>query len=161
MTYTTASKIMDKEALARKLLQWRLKDEKIVFTNGCFDLLHLGHVDYLEKASLLGTRLVVGVNSDASVTRIKGEGRPIQDQESRSRVIAALEFVEGVIIFEEDTPLELITFVKPDVLVKGDDYTVEEIVGHEFVKDNGGEVQTIALVQGYSTSRMIDSIKNA
>lgn len=158
--YSTSSKILERIGLGRKLAQWRLKDDQIVFTNGCFDILHLGHVDYLEKAAQLGTRMVVGLNSDASVRNIKGEGRPIQDQESRARLIAALEFVDAVILFDEDNPLDLITFVEPEILVKGDDYSVQEIVGHEVVKAKGGKIETIPLIEGYSTSRLIDSIKN-
>jgi len=139
--------------------RWRNAGEKIVFTNGCFDLLHLGHVDYLEKARAFGTRLVIGLNTDASVSRFKGPDRPIQDQTSRARVLAALQFVDLVVLFDQDTPLELISTLIPDVLVKGSDYLAENIVGSEVVKKNGGLVKTIEFVPGYSTSRIIEKIK--
>ena len=159
MEYRSSDKITTLENLRRLRSAWRLKDHKVVFTNGCFDLLHLGHIDYLEKASLLGTKLIVGINSDASVKRIKGEDRPILDERSRSKLIAALEFVSAVILFDEETPLELIHALNPDVLVKGDDYTVEEIVGHDFIRENGGEVLTLPLLEGYSTSKIIQKIR--
>ncbi len=136
---------------------WKSKDKKIVFTNGCFDIVHLGHIDYLEKARALGDKLILAVNTDASVNRLK-PNRPIIDQYSRFRLLAALEFVDLVIPFEEDTPLGLITSLLPNILVKGNDYTVETIVGAKEVIANGGTVQTIALVDGYSTSKIIDKI---
>lgn len=138
---------------------WRKAGRRVVFTNGCFDLLHLGHVDYLQKARNLGDCLVVGLNTDASVSRFKGENRPIQDENSRALVIASLQFVDLVVFFDEDTPLNLISELKPDVLVKGSDYLAENIVGAEVVKKNGGEVKTIEFVPGYSTSRIIEKIK--
>ncbi|MGE0588892.1 MAG: D-glycero-beta-D-manno-heptose 1-phosphate adenylyltransferase [Cyclobacteriaceae bacterium] len=139
--------------------RWRNAGEKIVFTNGCFDLLHLGHVDYLEKARAFGTKLVIGLNTDDSVSRFKGPNRPIQDQTSRARVLAALQFVDLVVFFDQDTPLELISTLVPDVLVKGSDYLAENIVGAEVVKRHGGLVKTIEFVSGYSTSRIIEKIK--
>lgn len=139
--------------------KWKKDGQKVVFTNGCFDLLHLGHVDYLEKAKALGGKLVVGLNTDNSVSRFKGPNRPIQDQASRARVLASLQFVDMVVLFNEDTPLDLISALIPDVLVKGSDYLAENIVGSEVVKKNGGEVKTIDFVPGYSTSRLIDKIK--
>lgn len=138
---------------------WQGAGQKIVFTNGCFDILHYGHVDYLEKARAMGGRLVVGLNSDASVSRFKGADRPIQDQNSRARILASLQFVDLVVLFDEDTPKELISELIPDVLVKGSDYLAENIVGAEVVKKNGGEVKTIDFVAGYSTSRIIEKIK--
>lgn len=138
---------------------WRLNGQKVVFTNGCFDILHLGHVDYLEKAARLGDRLVVGLNTDASVSRFKGEGRPIQDQDSRARILASLQFVDLVVLFDEDTPLELISELLPDILVKGSDYLAENIVGAEVVWKHGGVVETIDFVPGYSTTRIIEKIK--
>ncbi len=138
---------------------WRKYGMKIVFTNGCFDILHFGHVDYLEKARLLGDRLVVGLNTDASVSRFKGPTRPIQDQKSRSMVMASLQCVDLVLLFDEDTPINLISELIPDVLVKGSDYLAENIVGAEVVKKNGGIVKTVDFVPGYSTSRIIDKIK--
>lgn len=145
--------------LLQKVAMWRLLGEKVVFTNGCFDILHLGHIDYLEKARALGTRLIVGVNTDASVKKLKGETRPINNENARARMIAALQFVDAVILFEEETPLELISAILPNVLVKGNDYAIENIVGYEVVTQNGGEVKTIDLVQGYSTSELIEKCK--
>lgn len=142
-----------------QVMTWKGLGDSIVFTNGCFDLMHLGHVDYLEKARGLGDRLVVGLNTDSSVSRFKGLDRPIQDQHSRARIMAGFQFVDLVIFFDEDTPLQLISELLPDILVKGSDYLAENIVGAEVVKKNGGEVKTIDFVPGYSTSRIIEKIK--
>ena len=140
--------------------QWKANGEKVVFTNGCFDILHLGHVDYLEKSSEFGTRLIVAVNSDASVRTLeKGVERPVNSEYARARLIAALGFVSMVIIFGESTPSELIQSLSPDVLVKGDDYTIETIVGAKEVIAAGGEVKTIALVPDYSTTKIIQKLK--
>ena len=140
--------------------QWKANGEKVVFTNGCFDILHLGHVDYLEKSSEFGTQLIVAVNSDASVRTLeKGVERPVNSEYARARLIAALGFVSMVIIFGESTPLELIQSLRPDVLVKGDDYTIETIVGAKEVIASGGEVKTIALVPDYSTTKIIQKLK--
>ena len=149
------NKIFDRSVLGNRLAMWRLMNNKIVFTNGCFDILHRGHIEYLSQAHDKGNILVIGLNSDASVKRIKGEGRPVQDEQSRALLLASLRFVDAVILFDEDTPKELIEFVKPDVLVKGGDYTEETIVGAEFVKANGGEVVVVPLVEGYSTSSIL------
>ena len=150
-------KIIDREAFGPLRNRWELKDEKVVFTNGCFDILHQGHVDYLSKASDLGTKLVVGVNTEDSVRRLgKDVNRPIQDQYSRALLLAALHFVDAVIFFDEDTPLELIKIVNPNTLVKGSDYKIHQIVGYEFVKEIGGEVLTIDFLDGYSTTRIIE-----
>ncbi|MCR4848531.1 MAG: D-glycero-beta-D-manno-heptose 1-phosphate adenylyltransferase [Bacteroidales bacterium] len=130
---------------------------KVVFTNGCFDILHRGHVEYLAKAADMGDVLVVGLNTDASVRRLKGKGRPINNEEARALVLASLSFVDAVVLFDEDTPLELIKAVHPDVLVKGADYKPEEIVGADFVTSYGGTVATIPLVEGYSTTKIITS----
>jgi rfaE bifunctional protein nucleotidyltransferase chain/domain len=154
-------RIMDRIAVQRMANIWRLKDDRIVFTNGCFDILHRGHVLYLQEAAALGDRLIVGVNSDTSVMRQgKGPGRPINDQESRALVLAALRCVDAVVIFEEDTPLELIKTVRPEVLVKGGDWKVDQIVGGDFVRANGGEVRALQLVEGYSTTGLIGRIKH-
>ncbi|NML65683.1 D-glycero-beta-D-manno-heptose 1-phosphate adenylyltransferase [Hymenobacter sp. RP-2-7] len=150
----TADKILSPKQLPAMLAAWRAAGEKVVFTNGCFDLLHLGHVDYLEKARALGDRLVVGLNTDASVSALK-PGRPLQDETSRARILAALAFVDAVVLFGDDTPLRLIEAVQPDVLVKGDDYTIDGIVGHETVLKKGGQVLTVPLVKGYSTSALV------
>ncbi len=152
-------KIKSRELAEKAVKEWKSKGEKVVFTNGCFDLLHLGHVDYLEKARFLGNRLVVGLNTDSSVSRFKGPDRPVQDQQSRARVLASLQFVDLVVFFDEDTPASLIAALIPDVLVKGSDYLAENIVGAEVVKKNGGEVITIDFVSGYSTSRIIEKIR--
>ena len=153
----TKDKILTREQLSVTLADWRTQDRKVVFTNGCFDLLHLGHVDYLEQARHLGDALVVGLNTDASVRCLK-PGRPIQDEEARARILAALAFVDAVVLFGEPTPLALIELVQPDILVKGDDYAVERIVGHELVLGRGGQVLTVPLVAGYSTSRIVEHI---
>ncbi|KAA9332911.1 D-glycero-beta-D-manno-heptose 1-phosphate adenylyltransferase [Hymenobacter busanensis] len=153
----TKDKIVSREQLLERLAAWRRDGRRVVFTNGCFDLLHLGHVDYLEKARALGDVLVLGLNTDASVSRLK-PGRPLQDEVSRARVLASLLFVDAVVLFDEPTPLELIQLVRPDVLVKGDDYAISGIVGHEFVLNNGGQVLTVPLVQGYSTTRIVERI---
>lgn len=140
--------------------QWKSNGEKVVFTNGCFDILHLGHVDYLEKSSEFGTQMIVAINSDASVRTLeKGVERPVNAEYARARLIAALGFVSMVIIFGEPTPLELIQSLSPDVLVKGDDYTIETIVGAKEVMAAGGEVKTIALVPDYSTTKIIQKLK--
>jgi rfaE bifunctional protein nucleotidyltransferase chain/domain len=158
--YSTASKILSRAQLVALSRTWRLKSSKIVFTNGCFDLLHLGHVDYLERARALGDVLVVGVNSDASTRRLgKGPERPLQDEVSRARIIASLQFVDAVCIFDEDTPLALVTALRPDVLVKGEDYRIDQIVGGREVQSWGGSVQTIPFVPGHSTTAIVNKIK--
>lgn len=144
-----------------QLSVWRFHEHKIVFTNGCFDILHLGHIDYLAKAAAEGSLLIVGLNSDDSVRRIKGDNRPITDQRSRSMALASLSFVDGVVIFDEDTPKKLIKMVQPDVLVKGKDYQEKDIVGADIVRKKGGEVVTMDIVEGYSTSAIIDKIKGS
>ena len=154
----TSDKILTKEQLSALLPLWK-KEGKVVFTNGCFDILHLGHVDYLEKARNLGQKMIVGLNTDASVQRLKGPARPICDENSRSRVMASLEFVDAVILFDEETPFELIDYLKPDILVKGNDYTIQTIVGADVVLKNGGSVETVPLVNGYSTTNVINKIK--
>jgi rfaE bifunctional protein nucleotidyltransferase chain/domain len=140
---------------------WQAAGQQVVFTNGCFDIVHLGHIDYLEKARALGDRLVVGLNTDASVSRLKGPLRPVVQEYARARLIAALAFVDTVILFDEPTPQALIEALRPDILTKGDDYTIETIVGAEFVLANGGAVKTIPLVQGYSTTQLIEKIKQS
>lgn len=156
----TANKINSLNEALEKVDVWRKEGNKMVFTNGCFDILHIGHVDYLEKAKALGDKLIVGLNTDESVSRIKGPERPIVDEYSRSRVMASLAFVDMVVLFNDSTPLELIKALKPDVLVKGNDYLAENIVGADFVISNGGKVETIALVSGYSTTNIVNKIKH-
>lgn len=137
---------------SRLLAIWRFQGKKIVFTNGCFDILHLGHIDYLAAASELGDLLIIGLNTDLSVSRIKGNNRPLQDEVSRAFVLASLGFVDAVVFFGEDTPYNLIKTTQPDILVKGADYKPEDIVGYDVVKNKGGEIVTIEFLNGYSTS---------
>jgi rfaE bifunctional protein nucleotidyltransferase chain/domain len=151
-------KIVTEPELSRILARARFTEKKVVFTNGCFDIIHQGHVDYLIKAAKLGDILIVGLNSDSSVKKLKGEGRPIQDQESRAKVLASMYFVTYVVIFNEETPYDLIKSVQPDFLVKGGDYKAENIVGYDVVKKNGGKVVTIPLVKGYSTTGIINKL---
>ena len=151
--------ITTQEKLNSLLEKWSDQHDKIVFTNGCFDIVHRGHIDYLFRASKLGSKLMVGVNSDASVQAIKGPNRPVQDEESRMYLLAALEFVNAVVLFTDSTPLNLIKKVRPDVLVKGADYKPEEIVGYHEVNSWGGEVTTLEFIEGYSTSKIVKKIK--
>ena len=138
--------------------QWKSIGLKIVFTNGCFDILHLGHIDYLSKARDLGDKLIIGLNSDESVKRIKGKSRPIQDENSRAFILAAFGVVDAVILFDEDTPYNIISKLLPNVLVKGSDYALNEIVGANLVIASGGIVETINFVDGYSSSSIINKI---
>jgi rfaE bifunctional protein nucleotidyltransferase chain/domain len=157
----TESKILTREQAVEQANAWRAAGEAIVFTNGCFDIVHLGHIDYLEKARNLGQRMILGLNTDASVSRIKGPLRPVVNEYARARLMAALAFVDAVTLFDEPTPLALIEAVRPDILVKGDDYSISTIVGADFVLDNGGRVETVALVPGYSTTSLIARIKES
>ena len=152
--------IFNEKTIVRIIEKWRREKNRIVFTNGCFDILHLGHVDYLYKASKLADKLIVGLNSDSSVKRIKEKNRPVQGEKSRSSVLAALKFVDAVVIFNEETPQQLIEIVQPHILVKGADYKINNIVGSDFVISNGGNVETIDFMPGYSTSDIINKIKN-
>ncbi len=163
-------KIVSQEEAETIASSWRDNEEDVVFTNGCFDILHRGHVSYLGKAASLGEYLIVGLNTDASVKRQnKGEDRPINDEESRALVLASLEFVDMVILFDNDTPKDLIELLNPSILVKGADYNAEEdnetaagyIVGSKQVRQNGGSVKTIELEEGYSTTKIIDTIKGS
>ncbi len=150
----------DTSALAKQVQIWKIHNEKIVFTNGCFDLLHLGHIDYLSKAADLGDRLVIGVNTDASVAQLKGPTRPVIDEITRATKLASFVFVDAVILFNEETPLELITSTKPDVLVKGGDYSFDTIVGATEVVAQGGTVEVIPFLAGHSSSAIIHKIKS-
>ncbi len=156
----TQGKIHELDNLLALVEKWKMNGERIVFTNGCFDIVHLGHIDYLEKARNLGQRLIVGINSDDSVKHLKGNSRPVVVEYARLRMISAMEFVDAVILFDEETPAVLIKNILPDILVKGDDYTIDNIVGADIVIKNGGSVKTIELVKGYSTSNIIKFIKN-
>lgn len=146
------SKILNLSQLDELVANWKKAEERIVFTNGCFDIIHQGHIDYLSKARDLGTKLIIGVNTDRSVSAIKGSHRPIQDEYSRMTILAAMEFVDAVILFDEDTPINLISRVIPNVLVKGSDYKAEDIVGYDLVVGNGGKVETLDFLEGFSTS---------
>jgi D-glycero-beta-D-manno-heptose 1-phosphate adenylyltransferase len=154
------SKIYTLLDLQRTVAGWRLCSRRAAFTNGCFDLIHPGHLHYLHAARGLADYLVVGVNTDASVRRLKGEGRPIMDEQARARLLASLYFVDAVVFFDEDTPLELITALRPDVLVKGGDYTEDQVVGAPEVRSWGGAVELIPFVEGYSSSEIIKQIKS-
>lgn len=154
------SKVLSLTAMKGQRATWRQKREKVVFTNGCFDILHYGHLHYLIQARELGDRLIIGLNSDASVTRLKGKHRPIQDLRTRQMMLASLEFVDAVVLFEEDTPLNLIKALLPDILVKGGDYSPETIVGAKEVHDSGGEVKVLSFIPGYSTSSIEQKIKS-
>ena len=154
-------KIVCRKDLKELILKWRNANERIVFTNGCFELLHLGHVDYLAKAKDLGERLIIGVNTDSSIKRLKGEHRPLQDENSRLHILAALQSVDAVVLFDEDTPYELIKEIEPDILVKGADYKIENIVGYDIVISRGGSVQTIEFIEGYSTTLIEKRILNS
>ncbi len=157
MPLSPTQKVLSREVFLERFQ--RPRDFRLVFTNGCFDILHRGHVEYLHQASALGDRLVVGVNSDASVERLKGPGRPVVPQEDRALVLAALESVAAVTLFHEDTPLELLAALLPDVLVKGGDYSAQEVVGREEVEAQGGRVEIIPFILGRSTTELINRIQ--
>lgn len=154
-------RIMDLVQVQRLVNIWRMKGDRVVFTNGVFDILHRGHVSYLQEAAALGDRLIIGLNSDASVRRLgKAPDRPMNDQESRAKVLAALRLVDAVVIFDQDTPLELIQAIGPDVLVKGGDWPEDRIVGADVVKARGGEVRSLKLVDGFSTTALVEKIRH-
>lgn len=153
------SKIIDINNIESYLTYWNLKNQKIVFTNGCFDILHRGHVEYLAQAANHGDVLIIGLNTDSSVRRIKGETRPVQDEYARAILLASLSFVSAVVLFDDDTPYKLIKRIQPDVLIKGSDYAVNDIVGSDIVIAKGGKVITIDFIEGYSTSSIIEKLK--
>jgi rfaE bifunctional protein nucleotidyltransferase chain/domain len=159
MPVSTQYKICELAEAQQLRNTWKLAGEQVVFTNGCFDILHLGHVDYLEKARQTGTKMIVAVNSDASVRILKGPERPVNSEYARARIIASLQFVDLVVVFHEETPLDLINNLLPDILVKGDDYSLETIVGAKEVISAGGQVKTIPLVPSYSTTGIIQKLK--
>jgi rfaE bifunctional protein nucleotidyltransferase chain/domain len=153
------SKIFNWEDLQQQIEIWKLDNKKIVFTNGCFDILHRGHVEYLSKAADLGDILIVGMNSDNSpYWKSKGPNRPINNQDTRAVVLSSLFFVDAVVHFSEETPLELVKIIVPDILTKGKDYAAEDIIGYDIVKSNGGEILTIDLTEGYSTTNIIEKL---
>ncbi len=152
-------KIVSQDQALKELKSWREKNKKIVFTNGCFDIIHPGHIDYLSQARDLGDILVLGLNTDQSVRRLnKGSNRPINDERTRAYVLAGLASVDLIVFFDEETPYNLIKLLQPNVLVKGNDYEVEKIIGFDILKENGGEVITISFLEGYSTSSLIKKI---
>ncbi len=153
------SKIIDYKQLDTHLAYWNFKNYKIVFTNGCFDIIHRGHIEYLAQAASYGDILIIGLNTDNSVRRIKGETRPVQDEYARAITLAAFQFVNAVVLFDEDTPYRLIQKVQPDILIKGSDYKPESIVGYDIVSAKGGEVVTIDFIEGYSTTKIIEKLK--
>lgn len=148
-----------RDALSLQCKSWQAEGKKIVFTNGCFDILHLGHLDYLSKAADLGDKLIIGVNTDASVQRLKGENRPVIDEHTRATKLASFAFVDAVILFDEETPLELIKTTSPNILVKGGDYTIDTVVGAKEVIASGGEVRLLDFLAGHSTSKIIEKIR--
>ena len=152
------NKIVDLDTMVAIRQSLKVDGKKVVFTNGCFDILHLGHVEYLSKARDLGDVLVLGLNTDSSIKRIKGNDRPVQNDVTRSTIVASLQFVDYVVFFDDDTPLNIIAKLIPDILTKGADYSVENIVGAQTVLENGGEVKTIELTEGHSTTKIIDKL---
>lgn len=152
-------KILTLSALKTQVESWKAKGEIVVFTNGVFDLLHTGHITYMADAAALGTKLIIGLNADSSVKRLKGPERPVNDQDSRALLLASMFFIDGIVIFEEDTPIDLITTLLPDVLAKGGDYTIDTIVGAKEVIANGGEVKVISFVDGFSSTSIINRIR--
>ena len=153
-------RVLTQENLAGVVDAYKNQNKKIVFTNGCFDLLHIGHVTYLEEAKKRGDILIVGINTDASVRKLKGPTRPIQNENDRAAILAALKSVDHTVLFDEETPLNLIKQVKPDVLVKGGDWKIEQIVGSDFVMSYGGKVESLNFVDGKSTTKIIEKSKN-
>lgn len=153
------NRIFSNKQLSAQMAVWQFKGKRIVFTNGCFDIIHPGHIAYLSKAKDFGDILVIGLNSDDSVRQLKGENRPIIPEKERAFMLASLRFVDAVVIFDEETPINLIQQLQPDVLVKGKDYKAEEIVGYDIVTAKGGTVETIELVEGFSTTSLIDKLK--
>tara|TARA_Y100001968_G_scaffold279340_1_gene275215 strand:+ start:765 stop:1256 length:492 start_codon:yes stop_codon:yes gene_type:complete len=154
------AKIFALEELQSKIEKWKDAGDKIIFTNGCFDIIHRGHIEVLANTADLGSRLIIGLNSDNSIQQLKGTNRPIVDERSRALLLASLHFVDAVILFSEKTPYNLISCILPDVLAKGGDYKIEEIAGHDIVQKNGGEVILIPLTEGFSSTNIIKKIKN-
>jgi len=153
------SKVYNLDALTTQVEQWKATGNKVVFTNGCFDIIHRGHIEVLARTANLGDKLIIGLNSDQSIQKLKGEGRPIIDEQSRAILLAALSFVDAIVLFSEDTPIKLIGALLPDVLAKGGDYEIETIVGHEIVQQNGGKVKLVPFLDGFSSTTIIDKIK--
>lgn len=154
-------KIFRYKKLITKVDSWKESGDKIVFTNGCFDIIHKGHIELLARSADLGEKLIIGLNSDNSIQKIKGKSRPIIDEDSRALLLAALSFVDAVILFSEENPIKLITDIKPDILAKGGDYEKKSIIGHDIIKKNGGEVIVIPYIDGFSSTNIINKIKKS
>ena len=154
------AKIFNIKDLSQIIKKWRFNGDKIIFTNGCFDLIHLGHLEILARSADLGDKLIVGINSDMSIKKIKGNSRPIIKEDSRAKQLAAIEFIDAVILFNEDTPYDLISFINPDIITKGGDYKKNDVIGKELMNKKAGEVVIIPLTQGYSTTSILEKIKN-
>jgi D-beta-D-heptose 7-phosphate kinase/D-beta-D-heptose 1-phosphate adenosyltransferase len=160
ITAFAASKLYELEDLQRVVAGWRLKSKKVAFTNGCFDVLHAGHLVSLNEAASHADYLIVAINSDASIAGIKGEGRPINKAEDRALLLAAMAIVDAVVVFDEPTPLKTIQALLPDVLVKGGDYSIDQVVGAKEVQDNGGEVIINPILEGYSSTATLEKLRN-
>ena len=154
------AKLFSEETIIKQISIWRSENKKIVFTNGCFDIIHRGHIDYLSKAADEGDVLIIGLNTDRSVSKLKGPHRPISDELSRAYILASFFFVNAIVLFDEETPYNLINTIKPDTLIKGSDYKIEEIIGYDILKSYGGKVKTISFLDGFSTSLIENKIKN-
>lgn len=159
MLMSSFTKVLDQNNLTDTVLKYKKLGKKIIFTNGCFDLLHVGHIRYLDQAKTFGDILIVGINSDASVQRLKGPTRPIQNENDRAEILASLKAVDHTVLFNEETPLELIKKIKPDILVKGGDWKIQQIVGWDFVQSYGGQVESLQFVEGRSTTQIIEKSK--
>ena len=155
------NKILATKKLTKKVDTWKKSGEKIVFTNGCFDIIHRGHIEVLARTADLGDKLIIGLNSDISIQKLKGEGRPIIQEDSRAILLAALDFVDAIILFSEETPINLIKVLKPNILAKGGDYEINTIVGHEIIQENGGEVIVVPFIDGFSSTNIINKIKRS
>ena len=155
------SKIFSLDELKNQVNAWKQAGEDVVFTNGCFDIIHRGHIEVLAQTADLGDRLIIGLNSDTSIQKLKGEDRPIIDEQARAILLAALSFVDAVVLFSEETPINLISTLIPDVLAKGGDYKIKTIIGHEIVQNNGGEVILVPFVDGFSSTNIIEKIKKS
>ena len=155
------NKIYSLEELENKVNAWKQVGEEVVFTNGCFDIIHQGHIEVLARTADLGTKLIIGLNSDSSIQKLKGENRPIIQQQSRAILLASFSFVDAVVLFSEDTPINLISTLLPDILAKGGDYKIETIVGHKVVQKNGGKVILVPFVDGFSSTTIIEKIRKS
>jgi len=155
------NKIYSLDKLKNQVASWKNSGEKVVFTNGCFDIVHRGHIEVLARTADLGSKFIIGLNSDSSIQKLKGKNRPIIEEKSRAILLAALSFVDAVVLFSEETPINLISTLIPDVLAKGGDYEIETIVGHEIVQNNGGQVKLVPFVDGFSSTTIIDKIKKS